>query len=110
MSDLGPCIECAKDKQTSMHKYTANRMMNVLELIHTDICGPFPTTTRNDHVYFLIGYQLRQQIKLHMNCGLDENLVSNILEFEVVQLKLGLIGHKRRSLMKGLLAVILSDM
>jgi hypothetical protein len=45
-----------------------------------------------------------------MSCGLDENLVSNILEFGVVQLKLGLIGHKRRSWMKGLLAAILSDM
>jgi Integrase core domain len=36
-----------------MRKYTTNRIMNVLELIHTDICGPFPTTTRNDHVYFI---------------------------------------------------------
>jgi hypothetical protein len=36
-----------------MHKYTANRMMDVLELIHTDICGPFSTATRNDHVYFI---------------------------------------------------------
>jgi Integrase core domain len=38
MSDLGPCIECAKDKQTS---------------IRTDICGPFPTATRNGYVYFI---------------------------------------------------------
>jgi GAG-pre-integrase domain/Integrase core domain len=53
MSDLGPYIECAKGKQTSTHKYTANHMTNVLELIHTDMCGPFPTTTRNGHVYFI---------------------------------------------------------
>jgi GAG-pre-integrase domain/Integrase core domain len=53
MSDLGPCIECSKGKQTSMHKYTANHITDVLELIHTDICGPFPTATRNDHVYFI---------------------------------------------------------
>jgi GAG-pre-integrase domain len=53
MSDLGPCIECAKGKQTSMHKYTANRITDVLELIHTNICGPFSTTTRNGHVYFI---------------------------------------------------------
>jgi Integrase core domain len=53
MSDLGLCIECAKGKQTSMRKYIANRMTYVLELIHTDICGSFPTTTRNDHVYFI---------------------------------------------------------
>jgi Integrase core domain len=36
-----------------MRKYTTNRMMDVLELIHTDICGPFPTATRNGHVYFI---------------------------------------------------------
>jgi hypothetical protein len=45
-----------------------------------------------------------------MSYGFDENLVSNILEFGAIQLKLGLIGHKRRSWMEGLLAVILSDM
>jgi hypothetical protein len=45
-----------------------------------------------------------------MSYGLDKNLVYNILEFDVVQLKLSLIGHKGRSLMKGLLAAILSDL
>jgi hypothetical protein len=45
-----------------------------------------------------------------MSYELDENLVSNILEFGVVQLKLGLIDHKRRRRMKRLLATILSDM
>jgi hypothetical protein len=28
-------------------------MTDVLELIHTDICGPFPTATRNGHIYFI---------------------------------------------------------
>jgi Integrase core domain len=36
-----------------MRKYTANRMTNILELIHTDICGSFPMATRNGHVYFI---------------------------------------------------------
>jgi GAG-pre-integrase domain len=53
MSNFGPCIECAKGKQTSMHKHTTNRMTDVLELIYTDICGPFPTATMNGHVYFI---------------------------------------------------------
>jgi GAG-pre-integrase domain len=53
MSDLGLCIECAKGKQISMRKYTVNCMTYVLELIHTNICGPFPTTTSNGHVYFI---------------------------------------------------------
>ena len=25
----------------------------MLQLIHTDTCGPFPTTTRNGHRYFI---------------------------------------------------------
>jgi hypothetical protein len=53
MSDLGPCIEYAKGKQTSMHKYTVNHMTDILELIHTDIYSPFSMATRNDHVYFI---------------------------------------------------------
>jgi hypothetical protein len=53
MSDLDLCIKCAKGKQTSMRKYIANRMIDVLELIRTNTCRPFPTTTRNDHVYFI---------------------------------------------------------
>jgi hypothetical protein len=36
-----------------MHKYTVNHMTYVFELIHTNICGPFPMATRNDHVYFI---------------------------------------------------------
>jgi hypothetical protein len=28
-------------------------MTDVFELIHIDICEPFPTATRNDHVYFI---------------------------------------------------------
>jgi transposase InsO family protein len=53
MLDLGPWIECTKGKQISMRKYTANRMTDVFELIYTDICGPFPTATRNCHVYVI---------------------------------------------------------
>jgi hypothetical protein len=36
-----------------MRKYTVNCMTDVLKLIHTNICGPFPTATRNGHVYFI---------------------------------------------------------
>jgi transposase InsO family protein len=61
-------------------------------------------------IHILNWIPTRQQIKLQMSYGLDENLVSNILEFGFVRLKLGLMNHKRRSWMKGLLAAILSDM
>lgn len=47
------CIECTKGKQTNIRKLGANRCLDVLELIHTDICGPFPTASCNDQRYFI---------------------------------------------------------
>jgi len=37
------CVECIKGKQTKAKRLGAYRASDVLELIHTDICGPFPT-------------------------------------------------------------------
>ena len=42
-SDFQVCIECIKGKQPNMRKNDTNRSSDVLELIHTDISGPFPT-------------------------------------------------------------------
>ena len=42
-TDLDVCIECIKGKQTKNKKLGAYRTSDILELIHTDICGPFPT-------------------------------------------------------------------
>ncbi|RVW49821.1 Retrovirus-related Pol polyprotein from transposon TNT 1-94 [Vitis vinifera] len=36
-----------------MRKKNANRCSDVLELIHTDICGPFPTPSWNGQQYFI---------------------------------------------------------
>ncbi|RVW30669.1 Retrovirus-related Pol polyprotein from transposon TNT 1-94 [Vitis vinifera] len=52
-SDFQVCIECIKGKQTNMRKKNANRCNDVLELIHTDICGPFPTPSWNGQQYFI---------------------------------------------------------
>jgi len=43
LSDFQVCIECIKGKQTNTKKLGVERGKDVLELIHTDICGPFPT-------------------------------------------------------------------
>ncbi|RVX09023.1 Retrovirus-related Pol polyprotein from transposon TNT 1-94 [Vitis vinifera] len=51
--DFQVCIECIKGKQTNMRKKNANRCSDVLELIHTDICGPFPTPSWNGQQYFI---------------------------------------------------------
>ena len=44
---------CIKGKQTNIRKFGARRSSGVLELVYTDICGPFPTASWNDHKYFI---------------------------------------------------------
>ena len=45
LTDLQVCVECIKGKQTKVKRLGAKRSSDVLELIHTDICGPFPTSS-----------------------------------------------------------------
>jgi transposase InsO family protein len=51
--NLIECVNYIKGKQTNKRKYEAKRCNDVLKLIHTDICGPFPKATRNGHRYFI---------------------------------------------------------
>ena len=46
-TDFDICINCIKGKQTNKRRFEANRTSDVLELIHTDIYGPFPTAAWN---------------------------------------------------------------
>jgi len=47
------CVKCIKGKQTKSKKLGAYRAIDVLELIHMDICGPFHTSSWNDQQYFI---------------------------------------------------------
>ena len=38
------CVNCIKGKQNNKRRFEANKTMNILELIHTDICGHSLTT------------------------------------------------------------------
>ena len=40
-ADLEHCIDCIKGKYAKQIKKNAKRSSRVLEIIHTDICGPF---------------------------------------------------------------------
>lgn len=53
LADFEVCIECIKGKRTNERKLGAERAKDVLELIHTDICGPFPTVSWNGQRYFI---------------------------------------------------------
>ena len=47
------CVECIKGKKTNNKRLGANKASEVLELIHTDICGPFPKASWNGQQYFI---------------------------------------------------------
>lgn len=53
MSDFEVCIQCIKGKQTDTRNFNAERAKDILELIHTDICGPFPSSSWNGQRYFI---------------------------------------------------------
>ena len=52
-ADLVFCRECVKGKQTNKTRRGALRSSAPLELIHTDICGPFPSAAWNGQRYLL---------------------------------------------------------
>ena len=53
-SDLDVCIDCIKGKQTKHTlKKPATRSTQLLELIHTDICGPFDAPSWSGEKYFI---------------------------------------------------------
>ncbi|XP_050919105.1 uncharacterized mitochondrial protein AtMg00300-like [Lathyrus oleraceus] len=47
LTNFDVCVECVKGKHTKPKKFAAYRATYVLELIHTDIYGPFPTPSWN---------------------------------------------------------------
>ncbi|KAM1114412.1 hypothetical protein ACFX2B_046412 [Malus domestica] len=47
------CVDCIKGKMTNTRKLDAKRSNALLEVIHTDICGPFPVKTICGNTYFV---------------------------------------------------------
>ena len=47
------CIEYIKRKQTNVKRIDVNKSSGVLELVHIDICGPFPMASWNGQQYFI---------------------------------------------------------
>ncbi|KAJ9538265.1 hypothetical protein OSB04_030998 [Centaurea solstitialis] len=53
LTNFQVCVECIKGKQTNARRLGSNRAADVLELIHTDICGPFHTASWNGQRHFI---------------------------------------------------------
>ena len=53
LSNFEVCVECIKEKWKNIRKLVAERAKDILELVHTNICGPFPTPSWNGQQYFI---------------------------------------------------------
>ena len=52
-SYLDICVDCIKGKQTKHSKKGATRSIELLEIIHTNICGPFDVPSFGGEKYFI---------------------------------------------------------
>ena len=52
-SDLKQCIDCIKGKYVKKIKKDAKRSAGILEIVHTDICGPFPMKSVDGYDSFI---------------------------------------------------------
>jgi transposase InsO family protein len=52
-SDFHTCVDCVKGKLTRARKKGVTRSEGLLEIIHTDICGPFTPSTLGGYRYFI---------------------------------------------------------
>ena len=53
LSDLEQCRECIKGKYVKKIKKDAKRSVEILQIIHTDICGPFPVKSVDGYDSFI---------------------------------------------------------
>ena len=51
--DLNICVDSIKGKQTKHTKKEATRSTQLLEIVHTDICGPFDVSSFGRERYFI---------------------------------------------------------
>jgi hypothetical protein len=52
-TNFGTCVVCINGKQANKITKGAKRSYEILEIIHIDVCGPFPTPCLNGQRYFI---------------------------------------------------------
>ena len=51
---LDVCVECIKENPKIQRRYDTNRSLDVLEILHIDIYGPFPIPFYNGQLSFIM--------------------------------------------------------
>ena len=85
-SDAGNCIDCIKGKYVKTIKKGAVRATSVLELIHTDICGPFNVKSMDGLILPLPSQTISLAMDTFMIYVIDPKLWTN-LRFIKLRLK-----------------------
>ena len=67
-SDLVDCIECVKGKFAKQTKKGAVRSTGLLELVHTDVCGPFAIQTICGNSYYITFIDIFPDIAMYTLC------------------------------------------
>jgi hypothetical protein len=52
-TDFEVCVDCIKGKQTEHTKKCATRSGGLLQIVHTNICGPFDSPSFGREKYFI---------------------------------------------------------
>ena len=85
-TNLGMCVDCIKGKQTKHTKKGATRSTELIEIILTDICGPFNVPSFGKEKYFITFIDDFSRYSyiylLHEKCQVVEALAVYITEVE----------------------------
>ena len=84
-NDFGTCVKCLKGKMTSTNKKGATRSSNLLELIHTDISGPYPIDGITGHTSFIT---FIDDYSRYMYLYLIKEKSESLITFKTIKLKL----------------------
>ena len=90
LSDLEQCRECIKGKCVKKIKKDAKRSVGILQIIHTDICGPFPIksvdgydsfiTFTDDYSRYVYIYSIKERTEALDKCRyLRQKLKFNVI-------------------------------
>jgi hypothetical protein len=70
----GVCDGCAQGKNVKNPFPKRDNKVGVLELIHSDVCGPMPSSSINGYVYYALMIILIKDLDIFESKALIENL------------------------------------
>ena len=86
-SHCGTCKECAPGKNTKASFHNSSRKTkNILELVHSDLCGPMSTSYKGGALYYVIFIDdfSRKTWIYFLKCKESEEILNRFKEFKAL--------------------------